>query len=435
GQTHCNSGPALLQYGSRVRQPDVLSTVSTAQTSSCAPFEEWPHVDNGVTCGGCRALVQTAPYGGVCDTYCASFGHKCVAAAEEKADSCEEQEQKRCDEEISGTSDMLCTCERESEVCWDGVGGLVKEEGNEVGQLETTSLKECESSCNGNDACKSVTFCRKWGVCFLKDRTLSGMEDAQRHEDCKSFFKKPCGSDGVPGPPWSGGGGGGGGGGEGDQPLVVTVVSYNLFWWNAFGQNPWKSDHIIRNIKNNLKPDSIGLQECDEPGRVGNGAGLQRASKFDGAQGIMVKPGLFKTGDAGSRDLQATGKWGPRYVTWVELMDEKSGRTFWHFNTHWCVHNGNGRVCNEDVRYRGAQNMLDVIKEKAADLPVVITGDFNARLEERGPQHFLANGFELAENAWVDCIFYSHHWELRSHGTGDAAHSDHRPIFAKLQLK
>ena len=40
-------------------------------------------------------------------------------------------------------------------------------------------------------------------------------------------------------PRLSGGGGGGGGGGEGDQPLVVTVVSYNLFWWNAFGQNPW----------------------------------------------------------------------------------------------------------------------------------------------------------------------------------------------------
>ena len=40
-----------------------------------------------------------------------------------------------------------------------------------------------------------------------------------------------------------------------------------------------------------------------------------------------------------------------------------------------------------------------------------------------------------AENAWVDCIFYSHHWELRRHGTGDASHSDHRPIFAELQLK
>ena len=25
-----------------------------------------------------------------------------------------------------------------------------------------------------------------------------------------------------------------------------------------------------------------------------------------------------------------------------------------------CVHNGNGRVCDENVRYRGAQNMLNV---------------------------------------------------------------------------
>ncbi|CAE7198310.1 unnamed protein product [Symbiodinium natans] len=431
GQEQCNSGnagPTLLQYGSRVRQPEVVSTDTVVP--ACAPFEEWPHVDNGVTCGAgsCRALVETGPYGGVCDVYCASFGHKCVAAAEEKAETCEVLEQKRCDEEIAGTSDMLCTCKRSEEVCWDGVGGLVDDEGNEVGQLEAATLEECESSCNADDACKSITFCQKWGTCFLKDRSLSGMEDASRNDACNTYFKKPCGSTPVSRPPWSGGGGGG-------QPLRVMVVSYNLYWWNAFGQNPWKSDHIIDNIKNNLKPDSIGLQECDEPGTIRDRTGLERASQFDGAQGIMVKPGLFAKGSSGSRDIQATGKWGPRYVTWVELTDPQSGRTFWHFNTHWCVHNGNGRVCDENVRYRGAQNMLNVIKEKAGDLPVVITGDFNARLNEKGPQHFLANGFQLAENAWVDCIFYSHHWELRRHGTGDASHSDHRPIFAELQLK
>jgi len=350
-----------------------------------------------------------------------------VAAAEEKAETCEVLERKRCDEEIADTSDMLCTCQRESAVCWDGVGGLVAEEGNEVGKLETASLEECERSCNGNDACKSVTFCKQWGTCFLKDKSLSGMEDAQRNDHCSSYFKKRCGSAPISRPPWSGGSGG--------ESLKVRVVSYNLYWWNAFGQNPWKSDHIIRNIKNTLKPDSIGLQECDEPQTIRDRAGLERASKFDGAQGIMVKPGVFRKGDSGSRDIQATGKWGPRYVTWVELIDPKSGRTFWHFNTHWCVHNGNGRVCNEEVRYGGAKHMLDVIKEKASDMPVVITGDFNANLDERGPQHFLKNGFKLAENAWVDCIFYSHHWELARHGTGDAAHSDHRPIFAELVLK
>ena len=72
------------------------------------------------------------------------------------------------------------------------------DEGNEVGQLEAATLEECESawpsltfltavlslcvsvlscnrankcpegSCNADDACKSITFCQKWGTCFLK---------------------------------------------------------------------------------------------------------------------------------------------------------------------------------------------------------------------------------------------------------------------------
>jgi len=37
---------------------------------------------------------------------------------------------------------------------------------------------------------------------------------------------------------------------------------------------------------------------------------------------------------------------------------------------------------NEDVRYRGAQNMLKTIQENAGDEPVVITGDFNANMNE-----------------------------------------------------
>merc|ERR1719210_954908 len=77
---------------------------------SCSPFSEWPHVDGGVTCRSCKALVLTTPFGGRCDKYCASFGHKCIAAAEESGETCEEKSQHRCDEEITGTSDMLCTC-------------------------------------------------------------------------------------------------------------------------------------------------------------------------------------------------------------------------------------------------------------------------------------------------------------------------------------
>merc|ERR1712151_1354341 len=110
-----------------------------------------------------------------------------------------------------------------------------------------------------------------------------------------------------------------------------------------------------------------------------------------GAQGVSVKPGVFAVGRTGSRDIQATGKWGPRYVTWAELTHLASGRTFFHFN---------------------------------------------ANMNEQGPQHFMANGFALARVSWVDAIFYSvDHWRVVSDGVGDPAHSDHAPVIAELQMK
>ena len=42
------------------------------------------------------------------------------------------------------------------------------------------------------------------------------------------------------------------------------------------------------------------------------------------------------------------------------------------------------------------RNMLATIQEIAKDDPVVITGDFNAERNEKGPNHFLDNGFKLA---------------------------------------
>jgi len=83
-------------------------------SSSCAPFSEWPSVDGGVTCGGCTALVLSAPFSYRCDKYCESFGHVCTGAGEEVNENCQVKFSARCDEEIAGTSDMLCTCEQRS---------------------------------------------------------------------------------------------------------------------------------------------------------------------------------------------------------------------------------------------------------------------------------------------------------------------------------
>lgn len=55
---------------------------------------------------------------------------------------------------------------------------------------------------------------------------------------------------------------------------------------------------------------------------------LTEASDFKGAQGVMVRSGRFRASRAGSKDLQATGKWGPRYVTWVKLTEPRWSGTW-----------------------------------------------------------------------------------------------------------
>jgi len=345
----CNSSmtssATLLQHKSSVQRDSFLIEIQ----GSCDPVESWPNVDNGVTCPPCGALVLTEPYRGRCDKYCESIpGHTCVAAAEERDETCQVLENKRCDEEIKDTSDMLCTCKL----------------GHTGGSGPTTPAP-----------------------------------------------RPPAGA------------------------AKFTVVSYNLYWWNAFGRHPsTKGIQITNNIRS-LNPDVLGVQECDNPSLIQSRTGYSPASSFAGAQGVLVRPGVFTVGDRGSRDIRAAGKWGARHVTWVQLTHRQSGRTFWHFNTHWCVHNGNGRTCSADKRYVGAQNMLRVIQEKAGGAPVVITGDFNAGQGEPGPRHFLQNGFALAKWNWVDGVLYSAaHWRMRSARTGERAGSDHSPVIAELEL-
>jgi len=232
----------------------------------------------------------------------------------------------------------------------------------------------------------------------------------------------------------------GGSGGSASVPSrggSIKFVSYNLFWWNAFDQNPQKSDSIVANIKN-MQADSVGLQECNRPGDITYRTSnmYSAVSPFKDNQGVMVKPGLFTVEGQGSSNLQARGKWGNRYVTWVKLRHAPTGRSFFHFNTHWCVHSGNGYTCDSGVRHRGAKNMLQAIRQVAGTAsPVVITGDFNAGMGEPGVQELLRNGFALARNSGVDAIFYSQaQWSVVRTSVGAAANSDHSPVIVELQF-
>eukprot|EP00435_Cladocopium_sp_Y103_P061035 s385_g22.t1 len=138
-----NAGSTFLQFTSRVRH-----TENTSQ--------------DDVTCGGCRALVKTRNFDR-CKDYCESFGHSCVAAAEEEDENCVVKESYDCDEEFDDTSDMLCTCSKTpSAPCYSSLNGVVTDEGQSVGMARslsrTSSMDECEKACNDKDGCSGLPW-------------------------------------------------------------------------------------------------------------------------------------------------------------------------------------------------------------------------------------------------------------------------------------
>lgn len=69
--------------------------------------------------------------------------------------------------------------------------------------------------------------------------------------------------------------------------------------------------------------------------------------------------------------------WGnvnPRIVTWARLRDRRQGTEFVHINTHFDHR-------PENARSKSAAAVLDLVDGEFADLPVMITGDFNAPAE------------------------------------------------------
>jgi len=190
GSDHCAvSGDIILTPRGTTGVPSTTTaggqtstTITTTRLStqlSCADFGTWPDIDE-VTCGNCTALVLTDPHGGRCQTFCSSFGHVCVAAAEEVGEGCEVQEQKSCDEQISGTSDMLCTCVLPTEPAWHPLGGSsnrvcrgANSKDNSAKYYQVVSadtLEDCQTLCSFTAGCKGVEYSARGKRCEVWTR-------------------------------------------------------------------------------------------------------------------------------------------------------------------------------------------------------------------------------------------------------------------------
>ncbi|MFB6457503.1 endonuclease/exonuclease/phosphatase family protein [Chitinophaga sp. Hz27] len=149
-----------------------------------------------------------------------------------------------------------------------------------------------------------------------------------------------------------------------------------------------------------------------------------------------------------------------RVVTWAKFKDKKSGKIFYHFNTHF---DHMGKV----ARRESARLLLQQVKHIAGISPAIITGDFNATPDDEpirivtnvsDPLH-LTDSKELSKaphfgpvgtfNGWhigemepapIDYIFLKGNINVLKHATiseswGGRYASDHFSVLAELQLK
>lgn len=108
----------------------------------------------------------------------------------------------------------------------------------------------------------------------------------------------------------------------------------------------------------------------------------RRGDASDEHMGVFYDEGLLTLVDSGdfwlspTPDVPGSMGWGdpyPRMVTWGLFQRRADGRRFYLFNTHLPY-----RDQDEPARVHSAQLLLSRIAALPADVPVVVTGDFNS---------------------------------------------------------
>lgn len=235
------------------------------------------------------------------------------------------------------------------------------------------------------------------------------------------------------------------------KEMVIDLIRYHEF--DIFG------------VQEALKGQMDDLSSMQEFAYVGTG-------RDDGKQGgeysaIFYKKSKFKALNSGTFWLSPTPDkpskaWDAAYIricTWAEFKDLKTGRIFYHFNTHFD---------NEGVLAR--ENAAKMILEKIAQLskantPVIITGDFNSdpatsaygtivkqfsdsrlisKSKPYGPDKTFndfkyCNYIQVVKEGRIDFVFVNKNVEVLKYGVltdsrDERFPSDHFPVVTRLKF-
>jgi endonuclease/exonuclease/phosphatase family metal-dependent hydrolase len=179
------------------------------------------------------------------------------------------------------------------------------------------------------------------------------------------------------------------------QPAIapLRVMSFNVrLPMESDGADRWQIRRgLAARMLRDAAPDVIGTQELFKlqgdyfvaqlPAYAWFGRD-RRGGHGDEHMGVFYRKDrlrVLKSGDFWLSDtpaVPASISWGhplPRMVTWALFQRIADGRRFYLFNTHLPY-----REEDEDARVRGTRLLMQRIAALPANVPVVVTGDFNA---------------------------------------------------------
>lgn len=261
----------------------------------------------------------------------------------------------------------------------------------------------------------------------------------------------------------------------------MNVMSYNIRMDNpGDGENQWKfRKDLAANVIKFYAVDLFGAQEVlhhqltDLLDRLPEysyiGVGREDGKTKGEYSPIFYKKDRFvvvKNGDFWlAEDRYAVGKKGwdaacERVASWAIFRDKETGKEFFFLNTHL---DHMGKV----ARHEGAALVLAEATKLSGNLPVIVTGDFNAIpsddpiqvLTNPGDSRHLTHTRALAglrygpewtfhdfgriplnERDWIDYIFVKGNIKVLSHGVltetlNQLYPSDHCPIISTLIIQ
>lgn len=259
--------------------------------------------------------------------------------------------------------------------------------------------------------------------------------------------------------------------------IELKVMTFNVRFDNpADGQHNWKFRREAgARLIQTLRVDLLGTQEVLKnqledfldrlPGYGYIGVGREDGRTAGEYNAVFYLKERFLPTSSGnfwlSRTPEIPGSRGwdaacERIVTWAIFREKRSGRNLAFFNTHF-DHVG------QEARRESAGLLLNKIKELAGNLPVIVSGDFNAPPDSEPVRILLESGLladsrssaaVVAGPSWsfhgfgrvpeeqrllIDFIFTSSHFRVLEYQNifeeiGDTYYSDHNPVLVKLRL-